>query len=89
MNEPRIFLGSSGEQAFRVRPGRPDHERCVPVRAGVAYALLGNGRCLHPLGDPAAEQPLTQARELFAAMGYQAALAETQTLLEQRELAAP
>ena len=31
----------------------------VPERA---YALLGQGRCLLALGDPAAEQPLRQAR---------------------------
>jgi class 3 adenylate cyclase/tetratricopeptide (TPR) repeat protein len=53
-----------------------------------AYALLGRGRCLHALRDPAAEQPLTEARELFASMGYKPALAEAQALLDLRELAA-
>ena len=53
-----------------------------------AYALLGHGRCLHILGNPAAEQPLTQARELFASMGYKPALAETEALLGRREVAA-
>ena len=48
-----------------------------------AYALLGQGRCLVALGDPIAEQPLRQAAELFASMGYRPALAETETLLEQ------
>jgi class 3 adenylate cyclase/tetratricopeptide (TPR) repeat protein len=57
----------------------------VPERA---YALQGQGRCLSALGDEAAEEPLTTARELFAALGYAPALAETQSLLDQRRLAA-
>jgi class 3 adenylate cyclase len=56
----------------------------VPERA---YALLGLGRCLHALDDPAAEQSLSQARDLFATLGYQPALAEAQALLDLRELA--
>jgi hypothetical protein len=52
----------------------------VPERA---YALLGQGRCLLALGRPGAEQPLREARGLFAAMGYKPALAETEALLEQ------
>jgi hypothetical protein len=57
----------------------------VPERA---YALLGQGRCLRALGDPAAEHPLTEARELFASMGYRPALAETEALLQQAQAAA-
>lgn len=57
----------------------------VPERA---YALLGQGRCLRALGDPEAEQPLRQARELFASMGYKPALAETEALLQQAQAAA-
>jgi class 3 adenylate cyclase/tetratricopeptide (TPR) repeat protein len=57
----------------------------VPERA---YALLGRGRCLRALGDPAAEHPLTEARELFASMGYKPALAETEALLQQAQAAA-
>jgi class 3 adenylate cyclase/tetratricopeptide (TPR) repeat protein len=57
----------------------------VPERA---YALLGQGRCLHSLGDPAAKQPLLEARELFASMGYTPALAETEALLNQGQEAA-
>jgi class 3 adenylate cyclase len=53
-----------------------------------AYALLGQGRCLHALGDPAADQPLTEARELFASMGYAPALAETEALLQEAQAAA-
>jgi predicted ATPase/class 3 adenylate cyclase len=53
-----------------------------------AYALLGHGRCLRALGDPAAKKPLTEARELFASMGYKSALAETQALLGQAQPAA-
>jgi hypothetical protein len=57
----------------------------VPERA---YALLGQGRCLLTLGDPAAEQPLREAAELFGSMGYRPALAETNALLEQTAAAA-
>ncbi len=57
----------------------------VPERA---YALLGQGRCLKALGDPAANRPLTEARELFASMGYKPALAETEALLQQTQTAA-
>jgi hypothetical protein len=52
----------------------------VPERA---YALLGQGRCLRALDDPETEQPLREARELFASMGYQPALAEAEALLHQ------
>ena len=48
-----------------------------------AHALLGQGRCLRALGRPRAEQPLREARDLFAAMSYKPALAETEALLEQ------
>jgi tetratricopeptide (TPR) repeat protein len=51
----------------------------VPERA---YALLGHGRCLYTLGDPAAEQPLRQAAGLFSSMGYRPALAETEALID-------
>jgi hypothetical protein len=57
----------------------------VPERA---YALLGHGRCLVALGKPKAAESLREARELFAAMGYSRALAETEALLEQRTEAA-
>ena len=50
----------------------------VPERA---YALLGQGRCLAALGQPEAQEPLREARELFASMGYRPALAETEALL--------
>ena len=57
----------------------------VPERA---YALLGQGRCLLALGDPGADQPLAEARELFVSMGYKPALAETEGLLQQTQPAA-
>jgi class 3 adenylate cyclase/tetratricopeptide (TPR) repeat protein len=57
----------------------------VPERA---YALLGQGRCLAALSEPAAEKPLREARELFASMGYKPALAETEALLARGEAAA-
>jgi hypothetical protein len=50
----------------------------VPERA---YALLGQGRCLRALDDAAAAQPLSEARELFADMGYRPAVAEADALL--------
>ena len=53
-----------------------------------AYALLGQGRCLTVLVEPEAEQPLREARELFASMGYGPALAETEALLGHDEAAA-
>jgi class 3 adenylate cyclase/tetratricopeptide (TPR) repeat protein len=57
----------------------------VPERA---YALLGQGRCLRRLGEPEAEAPLREARELFESMGYTPALAETEALLGESEAAA-
>jgi hypothetical protein len=57
----------------------------VPERA---YALLGQGRCLTVLGRPEAREPLGEARELFASMGYRPALADTETLLERSTAAA-
>jgi class 3 adenylate cyclase/tetratricopeptide (TPR) repeat protein len=56
----------------------------VPERA---YALLGQGRCLVAVGKPA-EVPLGEARKLFASMGYKPALAETEELLGEGEVAA-
>jgi hypothetical protein len=46
-----------------------------------AYALLGQGRCLRALGRPGAEEPLLEARELFASMGYEPMVAEADGLL--------
>ena len=57
----------------------------VPERA---YALLGQGRCLVALSRPAAEAPLAEARELFASMGYEPAVAETEALLGETTAAA-
>ena len=57
----------------------------VPERA---YALLGQCRCLIALAEPAAEQPLREAAELFSSMGYKPALAETEALLQQTTAAA-
>jgi tetratricopeptide (TPR) repeat protein len=52
----------------------------VPERA---HALLGQGRCLLALGHSGAEEPLREAHELFASMGYKSAVAEADALLEQ------
>jgi tetratricopeptide (TPR) repeat protein len=48
-----------------------------------AYALLGHGRCLSALGDPAADQPLRQARRLFDQMGARARVADCDRLIDQ------
>jgi hypothetical protein len=48
-----------------------------------AYAVLGQGRCLAALGDPAAEQTLRDARALFAEMGAQPRVDECDEVLEQ------
>jgi hypothetical protein len=53
-----------------------------------AYALLGQGRCLAAVGDPAAQAPLREAHKLFASVGYVPALAETEALLGESEAAA-
>ena len=53
-----------------------------------AYALLGHGRCLLALVRDGAGEPLRRARELFASMGYEPALAETERLLRETAAAA-
>jgi tetratricopeptide (TPR) repeat protein len=52
----------------------------VPERA---HALLGRGRCLLALRHGRADEPLREARELFAALDYVPAVAETDALLGQ------
>jgi hypothetical protein len=52
----------------------------VPERA---YALLGEGRCRRALGITGAEDPLLEAHDLFASMGYGPALEEVESLLGQ------
>ena len=49
----------------------------------LAYALLGQGRCLVALGTAGADGPLSEARELFTAMRYVPALDEIDTLLQR------
>ncbi len=48
---------------------------------GLGDALLGQGRCLITLGRPGAGQQLTEARDLFASMGYKQAEADAERLL--------
>ena len=71
----REHAGQEGRDVFTLVPER-------------AYALLGQGRCLSALGQPEAQEPLREARELFASMGYKPALAETAALLERTTAAA-
>ena len=68
-------LDAVGERSDRVK-----RLLCVPE--------LGQGRCLAVLGDAAADAPLREARELFASMGYNRALAETDALLGKSKTAA-
>jgi hypothetical protein len=48
-----------------------------------AFALLGHGRCLLALNDPAATQPLLHARNIFQKPQAAPTLAETDLLLRQ------
>jgi len=48
-----------------------------------AFALLGLGRCLLALGDPAAGEALSQARGIFATLGAVPCIAEADDLLER------
>jgi class 3 adenylate cyclase/tetratricopeptide (TPR) repeat protein len=49
----------------------------------LAYALLGQGRCLVALGASGVDGTLREARELFAAMGYAPDVNETDALLRR------
>ena len=76
---------ASAAELYAVAAQDWEHFGTVPPRA---YALLGQGRCLHALGKSEAEQPLRVARELFAVMGYRPALAQTDALLDEAQAAA-
>ena len=74
MLQKRVLFSVRGQRLGRRQLGIGN----VPERA---YALLGQGRCRLALGDVGSEAPLTEARDLFASMGYkQPALAETEEL---------
>jgi class 3 adenylate cyclase/tetratricopeptide (TPR) repeat protein len=77
--------GAAGEhaEAAALYAHAADHWRVFGDVPEHAYALLGHGRCLIALGEPAAEQPLREAGELFSSMGYRPALAETEALIAQ------
>ena len=47
----------------------------------LAFALLGQGRCMIALGSPGADGPVREARALFTSMGFAPALSETDQLL--------
>ena len=70
--EDAAVLYSSAEQGWRVFS--------VPERA---QALLGQGRCLMELGKPEAASVLKDAREVFASLGAQRFIPETDALLER------
>lgn len=80
----------------QVLEGRGDHERAAATYLDAAsswehhgtvpeqaYALLGRGRCLAAIADPAAEEQLRRAAELFSSIGYRPALAEAEALIAQ------
>ncbi|HJQ43035.1 MAG TPA: tetratricopeptide repeat protein, partial [Jatrophihabitantaceae bacterium] len=48
----------------------------------LAYALLGLGRCLRSTDPAAASSPLSEARDLFADLGFEPALREVSALLD-------
>ncbi len=94
--EPRFPLGEHALCAARARLAEAagDHAGAATLYADAAerwrafgnlseraYAQLGHGRSLLAQGQPGAEQPLNQARDLFTSMGYQPALAQTDKLL--------
>ena len=78
--EPAEAITRYAEAADRWREFRN-----VPERA---YALLGQSRCMLAVGKPGTRVLLSEAKELFESMGYQPALAETEVLLGQVEIAA-
>jgi class 3 adenylate cyclase/tetratricopeptide (TPR) repeat protein len=49
----------------------------------LAYAQLGQGRCLVALGTPGADGPLREAQELFTTMGYAPTVSDTDALLKR------
>jgi len=48
-----------------------------------AHSLLGQGRCLARLEDPAADEPLSRALALFTDMGATARVADCDSLIAQ------
>jgi class 3 adenylate cyclase/tetratricopeptide (TPR) repeat protein len=77
--EAEGHLGQAAEQYADAAERWGDYGH-VPEQA---LALLGRSRCLLALGRPGAEEPLREACEVFASMGFKPALAETEALLEQ------
>jgi class 3 adenylate cyclase/tetratricopeptide (TPR) repeat protein len=49
----------------------------------LAYALLGQGRCLVAVGGAGAQEPLREALELFGSMGYGPAVGESEAFLQR------
>jgi hypothetical protein len=68
------------------------HSRVVASPAPTTFAVLaeaaGDSTEAVRLYAEAAEEPLREARELFASLGYKPALAECETLLGENEAAA-
>ncbi|MGZ8476132.1 MAG: hypothetical protein ACXWWQ_07945, partial [Candidatus Limnocylindria bacterium] len=49
----------------------------------LAFSLLGQGRCLVDMGEPAAVTVLREAQELFASFGFLPRVEEVQVLVDQ------
>jgi class 3 adenylate cyclase len=81
------FIGDAVMAVFGAWRGGAALAR-VRQRARKRQALLGRGRCLAALARADAEEPLREARELFASMGHKPALAEAEALLGEGEAAA-
>jgi len=75
--------GSAHAEAVMLHAAASDRWRELGDAPERAYALLGQGRCLLMLSSPDAERPLREAAEIFAAIGYRLALAETRLLRTQ------
>jgi predicted ATPase/class 3 adenylate cyclase len=55
----------------------------------LAHALLGQGRCLDHLGSDDARTPVTDARELFASMGFQPKVEEADAIVVRLDAHSP
>ena len=64
-------------------PRQPHAGNSSETSASTPTRFSARAAVWSPAGDPAAEQPLREAADLFSSMGYRPALAETEALLEQ------
>jgi class 3 adenylate cyclase/tetratricopeptide (TPR) repeat protein len=82
----RAILAEAGgetEEAARLYSEAAERWEGFGVVPEQGFALLGRGRCLLALRDPAAGEALRQAREIFATLGAVPSVAEADDLLKQ------